>query len=87
MNDEIKGVNGRRGYYDLLKAPAADLSKEELKRLEQAAKIPCSARRIVEGRVTELTRLILEKESEIFELRKERSELQDWLDGYDELPF
>lgn len=87
MNYEIKSINGRRGYYDLLKAPAADLSKEELERLERAGEIPGSARRVAEGRVTELNRLIAEKESEILSLKQERSELQDWLDGYYQLPF
>lgn len=72
-------------YYDLLRKPALELTYDEKMQLERAAKIPPSARRLAEARVTELTR-------EIIKLEQERGELRDWLDGYEydpdkEVPF
>jgi len=63
-------------YYELLKKPIVDLTYDEKKRLERAAKIPPSARRLAEGRITELT-------AQVRKLDEEIDELREWLNGYE----
>lgn len=66
-------------YYDLLRKPALELTYDEKIQLERAEKIPPSARKLAEARVTELCR-------EIMKLEKEQDELRDWLNGFEYVP-
>lgn len=66
-------------YYQLLKKCRSDLTYDERMQLERAEKIPPSARRLAEARITAIT-------AEIRKLEKEQDELNDWLNGFEYKP-
>lgn len=63
-------------YFELLKKPVLELTDDEKRQIERADKIPPSARRLAEARVTEL-------KAEVRILKEEIDELSDWLNGFE----